>query len=327
MWLAGPCSSSATCPTSKDLLPATKGTTLQRTPITGPRFVPKVSTKTKTRFTQSSVRVSPYTEDGTAYDATRWFINFSIHALISLSLFMGDPFFSGGIRTLKSLHWVSFQQVRTDVHARNPWFPPPGPSVPAGIFLHYLSCEKSNKILFFADSRGLHHLYSAAHHWGSGFHSSGGRGFFKVYIHHLAKLWSLILLQRKGSYHTKIQISTKQSFQFSFNIEVSFLGSPSSNWDLCWSSLGHPQRKKAGNCHSLSFHWAKPKPFCLFITITRKPLSPSPPSQVVDILHDWLDIDFSVAEECLTLAVWTPIRSFTFLFSLHWFPFLYILNN
>ena len=180
----------------------------------------------------------------------------------------------GGMRTLKSLHWVSFQQVWTDVHARNPWFPPPGPSVPAGIFLHYLSCEKSNKILFFADSRGLHHLYSAAHHWGSGFHSSGGRGFFKVYIHHLAKLWSLTLLQRKGSYHTKIQLSTKQSFQFSFNIEVSFLGSPSSNWDLCWSSLGHPQWQKAGSCHSLFFHWAKPKPFCLFITITRKPLSP-----------------------------------------------------
>ena len=42
-------------------------------PNTGARFVPKVSTKisTKTRFTQSSVRVSPYTEDGTAYDATR----------------------------------------------------------------------------------------------------------------------------------------------------------------------------------------------------------------------------------------------------------------
>ena len=133
------------------------------------------------------MRVSPYTEDGTAYDATRWFINFSIHALSSLLLFMVDPFFSGGIRTLKSLHWVSFQQVRTDVHARNPWLPPPGPSVPAGISLDYLRCEKSNKILFFADSRGLHHLYSAAHHWGSGFHSSGGRGFFKVYIHHLAK--------------------------------------------------------------------------------------------------------------------------------------------
>ena len=114
---------------------------------------------------------------------------------------------------------------------------------------------------FFADSRGLHHLYSAAHHWGSGFHSCGGRGVFKVYIHHLAKLWSLILLQRKGSYHTKIQLSTKQSFQFSFNIEVSFLGSPSSNWDLCWSSLGHPQWQKAGSCHSLFFHWAKPKPF------------------------------------------------------------------
>ena len=30
---------------------------------------------------------------------------------------------------------------------------------------------------------------------------------------------------------------------------------------------------------------------------------------VVEILHDWLDIDFSVAEECLSLAVWTPIRS------------------
>ena len=148
MWFAGPCLSSAIFPTSKDLLPATKGTTHQRTPNTGPCFVPKVWTKTKTRFTQSSVRVSPYTEDGTAYDATRWFINFSIHALSSLSLFMVDPFFSGGIRTLKSLHWVSFQQVRTDVHARNPWFPPPGPSVPAGIFLHYLSCEKSNKILF-----------------------------------------------------------------------------------------------------------------------------------------------------------------------------------
>jgi len=29
---------------------------------------------------------------------------------------------------------------------------------------------------------------------------------------------------------------------------------------------------------------------------------------VVEILHDWLDIDFSVAEECLSLAVWTPIR-------------------
>ena len=180
----------------------------------------------------------------------------------------------GGMRTLKSLHWVSFQQVRTDVHARNPWFPPPGPSVPAGIFLHYLSCEKSKKIPFFADSRGLHHLYSAAHHWGSKFNSCGGWGFFKVYNHHLAKLWSLILLQQKGSYHRKIQSSTKHSFQFSFNIEVSFLGSPSSNWDLCWSSLGHPQRKKAGNCHSLSFHWAKPKPFCLFITITGKPLSP-----------------------------------------------------
>ena len=54
-------------------------------PNTGPRFVPKVSTKTLTRFTQSSVRVSPYTEDGTAYDATRWFIRFSIHALSSLS--------------------------------------------------------------------------------------------------------------------------------------------------------------------------------------------------------------------------------------------------
>ena len=57
---------------------------------------------------------------------------------------------------------------------------------------------------FSSDSRGLHHLYSAAHHWGSGFNSSGGRGFFKVYIHHLAKLWSLILLQRKGSNHRKI---------------------------------------------------------------------------------------------------------------------------
>ena len=114
---------------------------------------------------------------------------------------------------------------------------------------------------FFADSRGLHHLYSAAHHWGSKFNSCGGWGFFKVYNHHLAKLWSLILLQRKGSYHTKIQISTKQSFQFSFNIEVISLGSPSSNWDLCWSSLGHPQWQKAGSCHSLFFHWAKPKPF------------------------------------------------------------------
>ena len=48
---------------------------------------------------------------------------------------------------------------------------------------------------------------------------------------------------------------------------------------------------------------------------------------MVDILHDWLDIDFSVAEECLTLAVWTPIRSYTFLFPLHWFPFLCILNH
>ena len=36
------------------------------------------------------------------------------------------------------------------------------------------------------------------------------------------------------------------------------------------------------------------------------------PYKVVEILHDWLDIDFSVAEECLSLAVWTPVR-----FSLH----------
>ena len=27
---------------------------------------------------------------------------------------------------------------------------------------------------------------------------------------------------------------------------------------------------------------------------------------VVDVLHDWLDIDLSVDEECLSLAVWTP---------------------
>lgn len=29
---------------------------------------------------------------------------------------------------------------------------------------------------------------------------------------------------------------------------------------------------------------------------------------VVDVLHEWLDIDLSVDEECLTLAVWTPIK-------------------
>ena len=137
-----------------------------------------------------------------------------------------------------------------------------------------ITWEVKEDPFFVADSWGLHHLYSAAHHWGSGFHSSRGRGFFKVYIHHLAKLWSLILFQQKGSYHRKIQLNTKHSFQFSFNIEVSFLGSPSSNWDLCWSSLGHPQWQKAGNCHSLLLYWAKPKPFCLFITSTRKPLSP-----------------------------------------------------
>ena len=103
MWFAGPCSSSATCPTSKDLLPATKGTTLQRTPITGPRFVPKVSTNTitPTRFTQSSVRVSPYTEDGNAYDATRWFIHFSIHALQFLIILHGGSLPFGGDKNLK----------------------------------------------------------------------------------------------------------------------------------------------------------------------------------------------------------------------------------
>ena len=29
---------------------------------------------------------------------------------------------------------------------------------------------------------------------------------------------------------------------------------------------------------------------------------------VVDVLHDWLDIDLSVDDECLSLSVWTPWR-------------------
>ena len=232
-------------------------------PNTGPRFVPKVSTNTitPTRFTQSSVRVSPYTEDGNAYDATRWFIHFSIHALQFLIILHGGSLPFGGDKNLKIIA-LSFISTGLDRCAcKEPLAPSTWTKCSSRHLPRLSTMWKVKQDPFFADSRGLHHLYSAAHHWGSGFHPSGGRGVFKVYIHHLAKLWSLILLQRKGSYHTKIQLSAKQSFQFSFNIEVSFLGSPSSNWDLCWSSLGHPQWQKAGSCHSLFFHWAKPKPF------------------------------------------------------------------
>ena len=219
------------------------------------------------------MRVSPYTEDGTAYDATRWFFHFPpmlsapYHSSWWILSFWGD---------MKLKTALSFISKGPDRCACKELLAPSTWTKCSSRHLSSLSItwEVKEDPFFVADSWGLHHLYSAAHHWGSGFHSSRGRGFFKVYIHHLAKLWSLILFQQKGSYHRKIQLNTKHSFQFSFNIEVSFLGSPSSNWDLCWSSLGHPQWQKAGNCHSLLLYWAKPKPFCLFITSTRKPLSP-----------------------------------------------------
>ena len=150
MRFAGPCSSSATCPTSKDLLPTTKGTTSQRTPNAKYRtsFCPK-------SLDQNKNQVHPILCEGVSLH-WRWnclrrhkVIYPFFHSCSQFLIIVHDrSFLFLGIRTLKSLHWVSFQQVRTDVHARNSWLPPPGPSVPAGIFLHYLSCEKSKKILF-----------------------------------------------------------------------------------------------------------------------------------------------------------------------------------